>query len=84
MILSSYLDFAFLDAADIIHFKGDQLNRAKTRNDAGLLLRKHPYVVVGGFYGSDEQDNIQIFPRGGSDITGAILADAVNAKLYEN
>ena len=84
LILSSYLDFAFLDAADIIHFKGDQLNRAKTRNNAGLLLKKHPYVVVGGFYGSDEKDNIQIFPRGGSDITGAILADAVNAKLYEN
>ncbi len=84
LILSNYLDFAFLDAADIIRFKGAQLNRAKTRNDAGLLLKKHPYVVVGGFYGSDENDQIQILPRGGSDISGALIADAVDAKLYEN
>ncbi|MBM3909260.1 MAG: aspartate kinase [Firmicutes bacterium] len=84
LILSNYLDFAFLDAADVVRFKGNQLNRSKTRNDAGLLLKKHPYVVVGGFYGSDEHDQIQILPRGGSDISGALIADAVNAKLYEN
>ncbi len=84
LILSNYLDFAFLDAADIVRFKGNQLNRPKTRNDAGLLLKKHPYVVIGGFYGSDENDQIQILPRGGSDISGALIADAVNAKLYEN
>lgn len=84
LILSNYLDFAFLDAADVIRFKGTQFNRAKTRNDASLLLKKHPYVVIGGFYGSNELDQIQLLPRGGSDITGAIIADAVNAKLYEN
>ena len=84
LILSNYLDFAFLDSADIIRFKGLQFNRTKTRNDAGSLLKKHPYVVIGGFYGSDELDHIQLLPRGGSDITGAIIADAVNAKLYEN
>jgi aspartate kinase len=84
LILSNYLDFAFFDSADIIRFKGLQFNRTKTRNDAGSLLKKHPYVVIGGFYGSDEQDHIQLLPRGGSDITGAIIADAVNAKLYEN
>ena len=84
LILSTYLDFAFLDSADIIRFKGPQFNRTKTRNDAGTLLKKHPYVVIGGFYGSDELDHIQLLPRGGSDITGAIIADAVNAKLYEN
>ena len=84
LILSNYLDFAFLDSAEIIRFKGLQFNRTKTRNDAGSLLKKHPYVVIGGFYGSDELDHIQLLPRGGSDITGAIIADAVNAKLYEN
>jgi aspartate kinase len=84
LILSTYLDFAFLDAADVIRFKGTQFNRAKTRNDAGSLLKKHPYVVIGGFFGSNEMDQIQLLPRGGSDITGAIIADAVNAKLYEN
>ncbi len=84
LILSNYLDFAFLDAADVIRFKGTQFNRAKTRNDAGLLLKKHPYVVIGGFFGSNELDQIQLLPRGGSDITGAIIADSVNAKLYEN
>lgn len=84
LILSNYLDFAFLDAADVIRFKGTSFNRTKTRNDAGLLLKRHPYVVVGGFYGSDENDQIQLLPRGGSDISGAIIADAVNAKLYEN
>jgi aspartate kinase len=84
LILSNYLDFAFLDSADIIRFKGNQFNRTKTRNDSGSLLKKHPYVVIGGFYGSNELDQIQLLPRGGSDITGAIIADAVNAKLYEN
>jgi aspartate kinase len=84
LILSNYLDFAFLDSADIIRFKGTSFNRTKTRNDAGTLLKKHPYVVIGGFYGSNEHDHVQLLPRGGSDITGAIIADAVNAKLYEN
>lgn len=84
LILAHYLDFAFLDAADIIRFKGPRLNRSQTRQTASLLLKKHPYVVVGGFYGSDETDAIQILPRGGSDITGALIADAVDAKLYEN
>jgi aspartate kinase len=84
LLLSNFLDFAFLDSADIIRFKGNQFNRTKTRNDAGSLLKKHPYVVIGGFYGSNELDQIQLLPRGGSDITGAIIADAVNAKLYEN
>jgi aspartate kinase len=84
LILASYLDFAFLDAADVIRFKGIFLNRVKTRNDAGALLKKHPYVVIGGFYGSDQHDAIQVFPRGGSDISGALIAEAVNAKLYEN
>jgi len=84
LILSKYIDFAFLDAADVIRFKGTQFNRPKTRNDAGSLLKKHPYVVIGGFFGSNEFDEIQLLPRGGSDITGAIIADAVNAKLYEN
>jgi aspartate kinase len=84
LILSNYLDFAFLDSADIIRFKGNHFNRTKTRNDAGSLLKKHPYVVIGGFYGSNELDQIHLLPRGGSDITGAIIADAVNAKLYEN
>jgi aspartate kinase len=84
LILSNYLDFAFLDSADIIRFKGNHFNRTKTRNDAGSLLKKHPYVVIGGFYGSNELDQINLLPRGGSDITGAIIADAVNAKLYEN
>jgi aspartate kinase len=84
LILATYLDFAFLDAADVIRFKGITLNRARTRQDARALLKKHPYVVIGGFYGSDESDQIQILPRGGSDISGALIAAAVDAKLYEN
>lgn len=84
LILANYLDYAFLDAADIIRFKGTKLNRTKTRQDASALLKKHPYVVIGGFYGRDELDQIQILPRGGSDISGALIAAAVDAKLYEN
>lgn len=84
LILANYLDYAFLDAADIIRFKGTNLNRVKTRQDASALLKKHPYVIIGGFYGSDEMDQIQILPRGGSDISGALIAAAVDATLYEN
>ena len=42
------------------------------------------YAVIPGFYGADESGLIHTFSRGGSDITGALIAEAVGAELYEN
>ena len=44
----------------------------------------HERAVIPGFYGSDEHGDIVTFSRGGSDVTGALVAASINAKLYEN
>ncbi len=85
LILAKYLGFAFIDAESVICFKEngtydeettDRLMRAE--------LKKHPYAVIPGFYGVMPNGTIKTFSRGGSDITGSIVARAAEAELYEN
>ena len=84
-ILSSLLGFHFVSANEVIFFGEDGLpDIRKIREKATEALEKHGKIVVPGFYGSDCEGNIRLFSRGGSDITGALLAEAVNADLYEN
>ena len=84
-ILAEYLDYEFVDSADIIRFdnKGkfdeEETKRLIEENNDRLV-----YSIVPGFYGANLQGEIICFSRGGSDITGSILADAINAKIYEN
>ncbi len=85
LILAEYLGFEFADAEDFIIF-----------DDAGNLDKKNTYeairrridptkrYVIPGFYGKDTSGNIRTFDRGGSDITGSIVASALNSDLYEN
>ncbi|MBO5128250.1 MAG: aspartate kinase, partial [Clostridia bacterium] len=85
MILAKYLGFDFIDPAPYIKFKDDGAFDAETTN--GLLadeLKKHERGVIPGFYGSMPNGTIRTFSRGGSDITGSIVARAVEADLYEN
>ncbi|HEY8419359.1 MAG TPA: aspartate kinase [Clostridia bacterium] len=87
MILAKYMGFVFLDAKDIIKFTQDGVFESELTNDltkAALDPIAEKGVVVPGFYGSKPDGSICVFSRGGSDITGAILARAVNAELYEN
>lgn len=84
-ILALLLGFTFVDAADLIYFGEDGLPDTKRiREKTVAALEKYKKIVVPGFYGCDAKGNIRVFSRGGSDITGALLAEAVNAELYEN
>ncbi len=85
IILAKYLGFDFIDAADVIFFKGDgTFDSEKTNEIMSERLAKSEYAVIPGFYGKMPNDTIRTFSRGGSDITGAIVARAAHADEYEN
>ena len=84
-ILAAYLGFEFIDAKKVIFFKDDgTLDSEKTNTVLHDVLAHCPYAVIPGFYGSMPNGTIKTFSRGGSDITGSIVARAANAALYEN
>lgn len=85
MILAKYLGFAFVDAEAGIFFNADgTFDDKHTYKALSALLADVEYAVVPGFYGSMPNGTIKTFSRGGSDITGAIVARAVDASIYEN
>lgn len=85
IILSAYLGFTFIDAATCIFFRADgQLDAEKTNNYLKGLLKAYPKAVIPGFYGIMPDGQVTTFSRGGSDITGSIVARASAATLYEN
>lgn len=84
-IMSAYLGYPFLDAGDCIFFRADgSLDTEKTYSILTARLRLLPKAVIPGFYGSMPDGSIHTFSRGGSDVTGAIVARAAGANLYEN
>lgn len=85
LILAAYLGFDFIDAADGIFFQENgEFDAEKTNDTMGALLAEHDHAVIPGFYGSMPNGTIKTFSRGGSDITGAIVARAAKVDLYEN
>ncbi len=85
MILAKYLGFQFIDAKKVIFFKENGTFDAEKTNDVLRdCLAKYEYAVIPGFYGSMPNGTIKTFSRGGSDITGSIVARAASATLYEN
>ncbi len=84
LIISEYLGWEFLDAEEAIVINQDStVNDSTYRRLADKLDPEKRYVIP-GFYGETEQGVIKTFTRGGSDITGSIVARAVGAELYEN
>ena len=84
LILAAKLGYEFVDAADIIKFDRKGAFDSEYTNDLAFLrLKNIERAVIPGFYGSTP-DGIKTFSRGGSDITGSIIARAVGADLYEN
>lgn len=84
-IFAALLNYRFTDAADTVFFgKDGMIDTIKTREKLGKEILAHRRVVIPGFYGRDADGKIKTFPRGGSDITGAIAADAADAAIYEN
>ncbi len=85
MIMAKYLGFDFVDAKKVIFFNEDgSFNSEKTNDVMREYLSRYEYAVIPGFYGSMPNGTIKTFSRGGSDITGSIVARAVSATLYEN
>ena len=85
IILAKYLGYEFIDAAKVVHFdeKGNY-DEEKTMAFMERYLSDVKCAVIPGFYGITPNDTIKTFSRGGSDITGSIVAKAVMANLYEN
>ena len=85
ILLADYMGWDFVDPQTGIFFDEEgRLDSAKTQEVLGAILQEHTHAVVPGFYGCDSHGSVKTFSRGGSDITGAIVARAANADLYEN
>ena len=85
ILLAAYMGWDFVDPVDGIFFDAQgQLDSEKTQEKLSELLCGHEHAVVPGFYGCDTHGRVKTFSRGGSDITGAIVARAVSADMYEN
>lgn len=85
IILSDYLDIDFIDASEIIVFnKKGEFDSDATQENVESKLNGVSRAIIPGFYGAMPNGEIKTFSRGGSDITGAIIARGINAELYEN
>lgn len=85
LIMAAYLGFTFIDAAEVIFFDKDGVFEAELTNRVmSRRLSRCKNAVIPGFYGSLPNGAVKTFSRGGSDITGAIVARAAGADLYEN
>ena len=84
-LMAAYLGYAFVDAADCVFFALDgTLDRETTDAAIQGALERHGRIVIPGFYGQLPTGRLRVMSRGGSDITGAIAAAALNADVYEN
>ena len=86
VITAAYMGYDFVDTKGLILFdKRGRLDIEATDKALGEELAKHERAVIPGFYGSSIEDgSIKIFSRGGSDISGSLVARAVGADVYEN
>lgn len=85
LILAKYLGYGFVDAESVVFFKEDgSYDEEKTNFEMGKALSSMKNAVIPGFYGIMPNGTIKTFSRGGSDVTGSIVAKAVEADLYEN
>ena len=85
IIMAKYLGYTFIDAAEVICFdENGNFDAEKTDSILSARLAKEERAVVPGFYGAMPDGKIKTFSRGGSDITGSIVARASRADVYEN
>ena len=84
-LLAAYLGFRFVDAAQMVLFRADGSFDPEATNTAiGHALVSVEHAVIPGFYGAMPDGTVHTFSRGGSDVTGSVVARAVGAGLYEN
>lgn len=84
-IMAAYLEFEFVDATEVIRFDENGLfDETATNELLSERLKDSKGAVIPGFYGAKEDGTVVTFSRGGSDVTGSLVALAVEADLYEN
>ncbi len=84
-VMAAYLSYEFVDAATVIRFdKNGNFDADKTDKLLSKRLAKCERAVIPGFYGACEDGTVKTFSRGGSDVTGSLVAKAIKADLYEN
>ena len=84
-VMAVYLGYEFVDAAEVIRFdKNGVLEAEKTNRLLEKRLAKCEKAVIPGFYGAEDGGKVRTFSRGGSDVTGSLVAKAIMADLYEN
>ncbi len=85
IIMAQYLGFPFVDAAEVVLFdENGRFMADATDKLLGERLAALDAAVIPGFYGAQADGTVKTFSRGGSDITGSIVAKAVHADVYEN
>lgn len=85
IIMANYLGYEFIDSATVIFFDKNGNFDADTTNEVlGAKLAEIEKAVIPGFYGAYPDGTVKTFSRGGSDVTGSIVAKAANVDLYEN
>ena len=85
IVMAHYLGYEFIDAAEVIFFDEQGNFEAElTNRELSERLSHVERAVIPGFYGSRPDGSVKTFSRGGSDVTGSIVARAVQADLYEN
>lgn len=85
IIIADYLGYNFIDSAEVIFFdKEGNFDAEKTHKVLSERLAKENRAVIPGFYGANPDGSVRTFSRGGSDVTGSIVAKAAKVDLYEN
>ena len=83
--MADYLNYQFVDAAELIYFDySGKVDNEKTDAAIKEVLAKYSKIVVPGFYGVYPDSKIHLLSRGGSDVTGSLLAKGADATIYEN
>ena len=84
-VMAAYLGYEFIDSATVIRFdKNGNFDADKTDKLLTKRLQKCERAVIPGFYGGMEDGTVKTFSRGGSDVTGSLVAKAIHADIYEN
>ena len=84
-LMADFLGFPFVDATDVIAMEFDgSFNFEKTSENLKAVLNEHDCFVMPGFYGKTPDGAVRVMTRGGSDISGSILARCLQADMYEN
>lgn len=83
-LLAAYLDYDFIDATEVIRLKDKKAQTQDTYQQLQSKINLDQKVVIPGFYGLNEDNKIETFSRGGSDVTGSLVAAGLKVYLYEN